>query len=134
MYADSYKRRCYSILESFIVDYKEQVLITGIKGNMQCLIYYILPKEKELVTRLWESQTHQSTWDQLKQQRNDPAIQRNRAVDSWLYQQKCFAWDREHVNMHAIFLSNILHQLYKSVVTSLVSWITKTIIDMSIPK
>ena len=45
----------------FIVDYKEQVLITGIKANMQYLIRHILSKERELITRLWELQTYQST-------------------------------------------------------------------------
>ena len=34
VYADGYKRRCYLILTSFIIDYKVQVLITDIKTNM----------------------------------------------------------------------------------------------------
>ncbi len=117
-----------------MVDYEEQVFITGIKANMQCSICHVPPKERELVTRMWEPQTHQSTWNQLKRQRDDPAIQRNKAADDWLHQQECFAWDHKHVNIHAILLSDILHQLYKSVVTNLVSWITKTIMDVSIPK
>ena len=32
--ADGYKRRCYPILAGLMVDYEEQVLITGIKANM----------------------------------------------------------------------------------------------------
>ena len=51
MCIDYYKRCCYPILVGFIVDYKEQVLIAGIKANMQYLICYILPKEKKLVIR-----------------------------------------------------------------------------------
>ena len=50
--ADSYKRRCYPVLAGFMVDYKKQVLITGIKPNMQCSICHVPPKERELVTRL----------------------------------------------------------------------------------
>lgn len=49
MYVDNYKYYCYFILISFIVDYKEQVFITNIKANMQCLICYVLSKKKELV-------------------------------------------------------------------------------------
>lgn len=35
-----------------MIDYKEQVLITKIKANMQCLICYILPKKREIFTKL----------------------------------------------------------------------------------
>ena len=49
VYADSYKRHCYPILASFMVDYKKQVFIIGIKVNMQCLICHISLKEKELL-------------------------------------------------------------------------------------
>ncbi len=34
-----------------MVDYKEQVFITDIKVNIQYLIYHVLLKEKELVSR-----------------------------------------------------------------------------------
>ena len=132
MCANSYKRRCYPVLPGFMVDYKEQVFITGIKANIQCLICHVLLKKRELVTWLWEPQTYQSTWNQLKRQYNDLAIQQNKAADSWLHQQECFAWDHKYINIYAIFLLDILHQLYKSFVTNLVSWITKTIMDISI--
>ena len=72
--ADGYKRRYYPILASLMVDYKEQVLITGIKVNIQCSICHVLPKERKLGTRLWEPRTHQSAWTQLGQQRNNLAI------------------------------------------------------------
>ena len=91
VYTDGYKRRCYPVLAGLMVDYEEQVFITGIKGNMQCSICYVPPKERELVTRLWEPRTHQSTWTQLERQRNHSAIQRNRAADGWLHEEECFA-------------------------------------------
>ena len=50
--ADSYKRRCYLVLTGVMENYKEQVLITGIKANIQYLICYIPPKKEELVTLL----------------------------------------------------------------------------------
>ena len=74
MYADGYKRRYYPILAGFMVDYEEQVHITGIKANMEFSIYHVLPKKKELVTWLWEVRTHLSTWTPLVQQYNDPAV------------------------------------------------------------
>ena len=85
VYANGCKRHCYLILARLIVDYEEQVLIIRIKANMQCLIYYVPPKERELVIRLWEPRTQWLTWNQLERQRNDPAIQRNRAADGWLH-------------------------------------------------
>ena len=38
---DSLKHRYYLILADIIVDYKEQVLITGIKANMQYFVYHV---------------------------------------------------------------------------------------------
>ncbi len=52
MYADGFKKRCYPILASLMVDYEKQVLITGIKANMQYSICHIPLKERELVTQL----------------------------------------------------------------------------------
>ena len=40
---DSLKRYCYLILADIMVDYEEQVLIIGIKTNMQYFICYIPP-------------------------------------------------------------------------------------------
>ena len=91
IYADGYKRRCYPVLTSLMVDYKKQVFIIGIKANMQYSIYHVLSKERELVSRLWEVQTHQSIWTQLEPLCNNLAIQQNRAADDWLQKQKCFA-------------------------------------------
>ena len=33
--ANSFKQRCYPLLAGLMVDYKEQVFITGVKANMQ---------------------------------------------------------------------------------------------------
>ena len=49
--ANSYKKHCYPILTGFMVDYKEQFLITGFKANMQYSVCHIPSKEKKLVTR-----------------------------------------------------------------------------------
>ena len=130
-YANGFKQRCYLVLAGLMVDYEDRVLITEVKANMQCFICHVPPKERERVTKKWEFQTHKSTWEQIECQRNKPAVQRARAADEWLHPQKSFAWDHSYINIHAILLFDILHQLYKDVVTNLVSWITKTIVEIS---
>ena len=132
-YANDFKRCCYPVLAGLMVDYEEQVLITGAKTNMQCFICHVPPKKREYVTKKWEFQTHELTWEQIERQCNNPAVQRAKAADKWLHPRESFAWDHSYVNIHAIFLSNILHQLYKGVMTNLVSWITKTIVEVSRP-
>ena len=132
--ANGFKQCCYPVLAGLMVDYEEQVLITGVKANMQCSICHVPPKERERVTKKWEFRTHKSTWEQIERQRNNPAVQRARAADEWLHLRESFAWDHSYVNIYAIFLSDILHQLYKGVVTNLVSWITKTIVEVSRPR
>ena len=87
---DGFKRRCYPVLAGLMVDYEEQVLITGVKANMQCSICHVPPKERECVTKSWEFRTHKSTWEQIECQRNNPAIQRDRAADEWLHPRECF--------------------------------------------
>lgn len=64
---DSLKHRYYLILAGGIVDYKEQVLITGIKANMQYFICYISPQEQENLTKLLQPGTQKSTLLQLEQ-------------------------------------------------------------------
>lgn len=46
IFANRYKRCYYLILVGFIVDYKEQILIIGIKVNMQYLICHISLKKR----------------------------------------------------------------------------------------
>ena len=89
--ADGFKRRCYLVLAGLMVDYKEQVLITGVKANMQCSICHVLPKERERVTKKWEFRTHELTWEQIERQRNNPAVQWARAADEWLHPRESFA-------------------------------------------
>ena len=71
IYLDGLKCCCYPILVGVMVDYEEQVLITGIKANVQYSIYHILPQEQKNLTKLWQPRTHISTWSQLEKQQND---------------------------------------------------------------
>ena len=59
--ADGFKRRCYPVLVGLMVDYEEQVLITGVEANMECSLCHVSLKKRECVTKLWEFQTHEST-------------------------------------------------------------------------
>ena len=70
----------------------------------------------------------------MNAKRNNLAAQQARAADKWWHLQKFFAWDHSYVNIHAILLSDILHQLYKGVVTNLVFWIIKTIVEIRRPR
>ena len=78
IYTDSLKRHCYPILAGVIVDYKEQVLITGIKTNMQCFVCYVSPKKQENLTKTWPSRIYELTWSQFKKQENNLLKQQNR--------------------------------------------------------
>ena len=119
--ANGFKQRYYSILAGLMVDCDEHVLITGIKANMQYFICHVPPKERECVRKSWEFQIYKLTWEQIERQRNNPAIQRDKAADEWLYLQECYTKNHSYVNIHRILLSDILHQLYKGVMTNLVS-------------
>ena len=49
--ADGYNRQCYPIIAGFMVDYEEQVLITGIKKAQHCSICIVPPHERENLTK-----------------------------------------------------------------------------------
>ena len=62
-YANVFKQRCYLVFAGLMVDYEEQVLITGVEANMQCSIIYVSLKERKRVTKKWDFQIHESTWE-----------------------------------------------------------------------
>ena len=76
--ANGFKRRWYPILAGVMVDYKEQVLITGVKKNMQCYVCHVFPQERENLTKTWPPRTHKSTWAQLEQQGNNSIKQQDK--------------------------------------------------------
>jgi hypothetical protein len=45
--ADGYNHQCYLIVTRFIIDYEEQVLITGIKKAQHCSICTVPLHERE---------------------------------------------------------------------------------------
>ncbi len=47
MCTDGNVGQCHPIIAGMSVDYKEQVVITGIKSGMQCSICQVTPNERE---------------------------------------------------------------------------------------
>ena len=127
IYENGLKRHCYLILVNVIIDYEKQVLITEIKDNMQYSACYIFLQEQKNLTKTWPPQTHKSIWVQPEQQGNNFVKQQDKGLRNWLHLQECFAWDYWHVNIYAILLLNILHQLYNGIIINLVGWLTKSI-------
>lgn len=58
IYVNGFKRHYYLIFANVIVDYKEQVLINGIKINIQCFISYIPLQKQENLIKSWQSRIH----------------------------------------------------------------------------
>ncbi|OCK91016.1 uncharacterized protein K441DRAFT_503810, partial [Cenococcum geophilum 1.58] len=44
--ADGFIRQCYPILTRFMADYKEQVVLIGVKLGQYCIMCYVPPYER----------------------------------------------------------------------------------------
>ena len=118
--ADGYTRHCHPIIAGLMVDYKEQVLITGVKSNNHCTICQVPPSEREHLCKRWDMRTHESTKAQLHRQQ-----QRSKSAPSGdmdVHVVENFAWKHPYVNIHATMMMDILHQLLKGMVMRLVDW------------
>ena len=49
---NNFKHCYYPIVIDIIIDYKEQVFITGIKANVQYFVYHIFLLEQENLTKI----------------------------------------------------------------------------------
>ncbi len=65
MFADGNVRQCHLIIAGMSVNYKEQVVITGIKSGMQYSMCQIPPNERENLCKKWLKRTHEPTLSQL---------------------------------------------------------------------
>lgn len=70
--ANDFTKRCHPIIGGMMVDYEEQVLITGIKKNRYCSICTVPPDERQNLTKRWEYCTHEYTKALLYDQMSDP--------------------------------------------------------------
>ncbi len=75
MCADGRVRRCHPIIAGMSVDYKEQVVITGIKSGMQCSMCQVPPEERENLCKTWALRIHESTRAQIALQETEEWIE-----------------------------------------------------------
>lgn len=103
-----------------MVDYEEQVLITGIKSNQHCSICLVPPDRRGDLSGRWNLRTHQSTQSQIvsQQRQNTSAGPDAMAV----HPVANFAWKHSLVNIHSAMMVDILHQLLKGIVKRLLDW------------
>ena len=66
--ADRHNCQYYPIIAGFMIDYEEQVLITGIKKAQHYSICTVPPYERENLTKQWDDRTHKFTQQQLFRQ------------------------------------------------------------------
>lgn len=128
--ADGYTRQCYPIIAGFKVDYKEQILITGVKGD-HCTICQVPPDRREDIQVKWPSRTHESTQKQLRLQAE---TQMNPKHPDWVHPVENFAWKHHHLNIHDAMMVDILHQLHSNgIVDHLLKWVRK-LLDKHVPR
>jgi len=54
-----------------MIDYEEQILITGVKINQQCTICQVPSQEQENLKENWPLQTHQFIKNQISKQQEE---------------------------------------------------------------
>ena len=124
-------RNCHSILNNMIIDYKKQVFIIDIKMNQQCLIYHVFFNERKNLSRKWLMRIHESTQKKIQRQR----IKKTFINDfSYVHSKENFAWRHYRMNIYVIIMINILHQLHKKIIMSLILWIVILLIDLYLKK
>ena len=125
--ADNCLRRCHPVIAGMIADYPEQVLMTGVKGGQHCPICLVPPKEREHMTRQWPPRTHEYTRQRIKDQIVN-GCSNDKEMD--VHAVRNFAWNHALVNIHSIIMVDILHQLLKGMVMTLIKWIQSLIEDV----
>ena len=126
MCKDRNVRQCHPIVASMSVDYEEQVVITGIKSGMQCLMCQVPPKERENLCKMWPKRTHDSTRAQLALQDTAELVKENglKYLDC-VYLIRNFVWNHSFVNIYECMMLDILYQLLKGMVggTHMLQWL-----------
>ena len=79
--ADDQVRKCYPYIHGVMVDYPEQVKITGVKGNYHCPICQIPSDQRENMTGSWPLRTHKYTQDRLEYQKERDEVRVTRGSE-----------------------------------------------------
>ena len=102
------------------MNYEEQILITDVKSEKHCVIYYVsLNQWKDLIKK-WSEHTYQRTYELLKRQQSE---QINQTDDDWIHSVINFTWKYHLVNIHSVMMINILYQLLKELMMYMIVWI-----------
>ena len=109
-----------------MADYEEQALITGIKKGQHCPICRVPPHHREKLMERWEFRTHSYTQRRIRRQREEGTKQNE---PMFVHPLSNFAWRHSFVNIHAVMMIDILHQLLKGIVMRLVDWIVHLIAE-----
>lgn len=133
--ADGYTRHCYPIIAGFMVDYEEQVLITGVKSGRHCSICQVPPDERENLDKSWDLRTHEYTRAQIRAQlaqseQSDAQGRGRHKTDMDVHIVRNFAWKHAFVNIHTTMMVDILHQLLKGIVMRLIEWVGDLMKDL----
>ena len=59
---DKYIQQCYSIIANISIDYKKQVMIIGIKLEMQYFIYQVPHKKRENLCKTLALEIYENMW------------------------------------------------------------------------
>ncbi|CAI6270625.1 unnamed protein product [Periconia digitata] len=130
-------RMCYPIVCGIMADYKEQVLLTGVKNNQHCTVCKIAPKMRDTMvfpdrpdkssSEYAGHRTHNDTISKIRRIRE----QRVRSSDpEYVHQIENFAWRFPHVNVHTALMPDLLHQLHTGVMGDSVKWLSALLDDM----
>lgn len=112
-----------------MADYEEQTIITGVKSGQHCTICQVRSTDRENLcpSTPWPKRTHESTKHQHKRQHDDNT---DPTDEAWVHPVESFAWRHHLVNIHTSMTVDILHQLMKGIIKSLVIWIRRLLKDV----
>jgi hypothetical protein len=119
--ADSFMQKYYPIIARMIVNYEEQILITGIKSGQYCSICQVPPKERKNLTGQWDKRTYEDTQVMLYHKCKSHSIKMSK--DNWIHDVLNFAWGHTHTNIHDAMMIDILYQLLQGLFKHLIDWV-----------
>jgi len=83
------------------------------------------PNLREKLEQRYDNRTHAATQAQIQKQRTESI---DSTSDEWVHDVDNFFWKHQLVNCHEIFMTDILHQLFKGILMHVKSW-TAVLLD-----
>ncbi|EJD51489.1 hypothetical protein AURDEDRAFT_56899 [Auricularia subglabra TFB-10046 SS5] len=118
-------RLCFPILASYVADYPEQCLVTGVRYGQTCPKCHITVDEFG-AHKLGEPRVQQQSYDIVDDARAAPtaAAEKERLKDAGLNNIKPFYARWPHADMHRAQSPDCLHQVIQVVGAHLIDWLT----------